>query len=540
MLRLRSCASFAIFILSAAFFALLQTRQYLAVDGATRCVFIYWHRTPVLGRNNHLLYFVNVYIWTHILSLAAIRATNVFIFIHLAQWMNALAAAGCVSLLFVLCRSASNSASAGLASSLMYPFSNAFLLHATSSAEPVVGLFWSILSISAVASGLATSSPLRLFVGGALLALAMGTYESMVLIGPAEVLLILYWDELDITSNRALLVRFLAGCILGGIAVYVPAYAISGTTNPASMLRRFLRTGGGQQIFGGFRLSRLINLPIGFANSVVATVPTGYHGIRWLFRTYRFDSTTISILMILLTAGVWTAWTVHRVMLVWDSLRRRQQLILKCCAVALAFDLAALLYWDPIYDKLWLQPLAVVFLAWSIMFATWRRLLRPRLMLIPEALLLIVILGTGFARALRAHQSPTPCLDGAGDVAAVLQPGDLLVSGWDPVSVLYNAFYDRQVTQFDLISIASNNGPNTMRILGDAIAGTRARGGRVYFLGLLDMPKYRWKPFVGDRVHLSYRSLDQIRECANPVAKLLCASGHEETLWRLPRHCSKR
>lgn len=539
---MRRCRSFiapAIFAFSATLFALLRTHQYLAVDGATRCLLIYWRGNPILGGSNHLLYFVNVYVWSKALALAGIKPKSALDFIRSVQWMNALAAAGSVSLLFVFCHRASKSMSAGLAAVFAYALSHAFLLHATSTAEPMVGLFWSFLSVWAVFSGLTTSSPLRLLAGGALLALAMATYESMVLIGPAEVVLILYWDERGIAHNRTFLLRFLTGCTLGWIAVYVPAYAISGTTNPVAMLQRFLSMGGGEQTYGGFHLSKLVNLPIGFSNSIVPTVPADYQGIRGLLRTHHFDRTTFSILAILVAAGGWTAWTLRRLALVWDGLQRRQRLILGCCALALVFDLFALLFWDPLYEKLWLQPLAVVFLAWSIIFAASRRLFGARLMLVPEGLLLIVILVTGFTGAVRAHRTPTPCLNAAHDLATIVRPADLLVTGWDPITLLYDAFWETGAARFGVTWTAVQHGPNTLRLLNNAIAGTRARHRQVYFLGVLDMSKTVWHPFLGERAHLPYSSLNQFRRCANPVAKLECADGHKETLWRLPQDCGK-
>ena len=56
--------SFGIFIASASLFIILRTQQYLAVDGAIRCLSVYWQGRPAAGGNNHLLYFVDVFVWT--------------------------------------------------------------------------------------------------------------------------------------------------------------------------------------------------------------------------------------------------------------------------------------------------------------------------------------------------------------------------------------------------------------------------------------------------------------------------------------------
>jgi hypothetical protein len=53
-------AAGGLLIALAILFVVLRTRQYLAVDGATRCLSVYWHASPKSGDNNHLLYLVNV------------------------------------------------------------------------------------------------------------------------------------------------------------------------------------------------------------------------------------------------------------------------------------------------------------------------------------------------------------------------------------------------------------------------------------------------------------------------------------------------
>jgi hypothetical protein len=42
--------------------------------------------------NNHLLYFIDVYLWTRALALAGKVAGSPFAFVRITQWMNALAA----------------------------------------------------------------------------------------------------------------------------------------------------------------------------------------------------------------------------------------------------------------------------------------------------------------------------------------------------------------------------------------------------------------------------------------------------------------
>jgi hypothetical protein len=524
----------AIFIASATLFILLRTHQYLAVDGAIRCLSVYWKRHPTLGGNNHLLYFVNVFLWTKAISLAGVNATDAFDFVRLTHWMTAVAAAGSVSLLWSLSYHATKSVCAACGASCALAFSNAFLLHATSTAEPMVGLFWSLVSVAIVASGLVARSRFRLFVGGAVLLLAMATYESMVLIGPAELILICYCD--DQASSRSSVLWFLAGCVSDGIAIYVPAYAISGTTTLLTMLHRFLDTGGGEPVYGGIRISKIVNFPIGFANSVVQTVPADYHGISSLLKVHSQDRWIVLISIGVLLLVGWLALTSIRLASIRNDLERKQRLVLGCCALALAFDALALVFWDTLYDKLWLQPLAVFFFGCGVVSAAWyRRLPRPP-RFVPELVLVTMIVTTGFYRALEANRSATPCLVTARRLADSVRSSDLLVTDWDPISLLYSSFWGNGARIFDVPSTATGYGPNTLSMLDGQISKVSAAGGRILFLRILDMREADWNAYLGNRCQLPYHSLDAIRKCATPVEQLTCKQG-DEVLWQLRSNC---
>jgi hypothetical protein len=452
--------------------------------------------------------------------------------------MNALAAAGTISIFWLLCCGATGNLLIALAATCAYAFSNAFLLHATSTAEPMMGLFWSIASIATVASGLASHSRLKLVVGGALLVLAMATYESMVLIGPAELVLIYNWDERRTSDRRVAVLMFLAGCTSGGIVTYVPVYALSGTTTPIAMLHRFLDISGGEQVYAGFGVSKLVNLPIGFANSIVQIVPAEYQGIRALLRTHSHDRWILLTPIAVLVLIGWLAWMSRRLANVWTQLERRKRLILTCCAVALAFDVFPLIFWEPLYDKLWLQPLAVVFFASSVVFAACYRLYPRQLIFLPDAFLIAVIVISGFAGALSASRSPTPWLGAARQLSGTLRSSDLLVSQWDPVSLLYASFWGDGAKVFDVAGNATVNGPKALPLLEGQVSTIRNSGGRIFFLGIIDMPESVWKPYLEDRCGLPFHSLDAMRRCARPV-EALTYNQRKEVLWQLSPDCYK-
>lgn len=156
-----------------------------------------------------------------------------------------------------------------------------------------------------------------------------------------------------------------------------------------------------------------------------------------------------------------------------------------------------------------------------------------------DLLLFAVILVAGFTRALEARRSLTPCLLPARQLAGILRSSDLLVAEWDPVSLLYASFWANGAKRFDVPTSATGHGPETILLLGDEIARAMASGGRVYFLGVLDLSEATWKSFLENRCHLPYHSFDGLRRCARPVANLKCNQG-EEVLWELFPGCDRQ
>ena len=141
-------AIFGVLIPLAALFIVLRTRQYLAVDGAIRCLTVYWRAHPTTGGNNHLLSLrkrlrLDEGTFTprrEIKGRVRFYAPDALDERVCGGWIN--------SDVWVLCCRAARSFVAAFAASCAYAFSNAFLLHATSTAEPMMGLFWSIVDLN--------------------------------------------------------------------------------------------------------------------------------------------------------------------------------------------------------------------------------------------------------------------------------------------------------------------------------------------------------------------------------------------------------
>ena len=241
-----------LFVVSATIFVVLKSTDFLAVDGGLRPLEIYHNQTFFLSGNEHLLYPLDVYLWSRLLQCFGFAARTPIEFLAITQAMNAFAAAGCVTIMFIWCRRITSQRFVPFAISIAYGSSRAFLAHATNAAEPMVGLFWSFLAAMLVAASLSREKRLLCFAGGVILALSMATYMSMVLIGPSLCLLIWKWPPSPVqrVSRATQLASFLSGCILGAIVIYGTAYYLSGTRDIVSMLHRlgaYLPKGYGEE-----------------------------------------------------------------------------------------------------------------------------------------------------------------------------------------------------------------------------------------------------------------------------------------------------
>ncbi len=239
-----------VFAVSSCLYLALRTHNYLAVDGAIRALGVYRSPHWFIHGNNHMLYPVDVSAWTAALRLAGFTLGDRFEYLGLVQAMNAIAAGGCLTILFLLVRGAAGRSSLAFLIATGYGASHAFLLHATNSAEPMVGLLWAFVAVFLVALSVMRDLPWVGLVGGAFLALSMATYQSMVLIGPAIIAMIWMprsWPDLSSTSRVRTLIWFFVGCVSGSSVIYAAAYSFSGFHGLRIMLARFFQIGGIQR-----------------------------------------------------------------------------------------------------------------------------------------------------------------------------------------------------------------------------------------------------------------------------------------------------
>lgn len=503
-------------------FALLGGRDYMAVDGAVRCLEVFHRKVLFFHGNNHLLYPANVFFWNRFLTLFGPPAATPVEFLHRTQLLNALAAAGCVAVLHRLIRLATGSWRAALAGAAFFALCRAFLLHATHSAEPMAGLLWSLLAILVLALPYPRGriAPLA---AGALLALALATYQSMFLLTPVAALLCAVPlagqpGKLDLRRSAARLLAAAAGGLIVLALVYGTAYSLQGVEGTGAKLERFF-TLSSPEVFGRPSLRKLALVPVGFAAGLFPALPEDFAGIRSILRSpssLLLTAGSSLALMALTALGAVGFWRARR------RLQGRERLAVLCGVTGLAATALGPALWDPVYDKLWLQPVA----AWTFLAAlALARLPAPRWRPAWTAAALAAtaaIAAVNLARAVPAHLRPTPWLDEARQIAERTAPRDLVVHEWDSISVLYGTFWgwspDRH--RFDFPTTAVERGPGAREALDRAVLEAWQRGGRVWFIGVLDQPRDQWDVFLGNTVGVPYETLAPYRAGARPAGTL--------------------
>jgi hypothetical protein len=508
-----------IFVGSAAAFISLRTTHYLAVDGALRALGVYYNPHPFVHGNNHLLYPIDVFVWTWLLHLLGISAANPFEFMSIAQAMNALAGAGCLAILYLLCSGITWDPLLSLCVVAGYGLSRAFLLHATNSAEPMVGLFWSFTAVGAASLSLILDKNWPSFAAGFLLLLAMATYQSMVLIGPAILILFSLWPSPRVDNRFTVcwprIVVFLSGCASGLSVIYAVIYYRAGTHSILQMMARFSRLEG-EHVYGGLRAANIANLPIGLLGNLLPLLPSDYAGLHTLL-SHQGRPWLPVVLAGLLAIFAWLIYGTARIGKEWNVLNDRKRVVLLCCVATIAADILPLVFWDSLYDKLWLQPLAALFLASGVVLSV--PVPRGGIFHLKAAggAILTLVAVSNLVTAAYGHLSQTPYLQEAQQVHRIVHPGDLIVADWDAVSLLYGSFFSPGVNILSLPVVAGEDGVRTIKRVNNMVSATFRADAQVYFLGVLDTPEPVWTAFLGQRCGLPYDSFNDYRRCARAI-----------------------
>lgn len=503
-----------VFIVSTSLSILLRSGNIMMVDGAFRCLEVFRRQTIFFHSNNHMLYPVDVLLWNRLLHVFGITSLNARQYFAHTQLMNCVAGGGCLGIIFYLTYLVSSSQTAALGVVITYGLSKAFLLHATNSAEPLVGVFWSLVAIIFAVLAVRRKSDLPIIISAVFLSLAMATYQSTILLAPAAIVLI--WKGRSDRDGTPLFsgARWIEFCefALTGITacavIFGRAYWLQGYRRPEALVKYFFAHGDARAYLGvGFGKS--LNIPIGFVRNIFPLAER-YTGIRNLLAGPKL--TLVSLLLVFGSLFVFLVAYVLRLKTTWKDLAAEVQLGITVAAVGLAFTIIPVIIWDPHYDKLWLQPLACLAFAIGCGLEDVSRDSRYRFWMARVCPLLVLAgVSLNLIWATQTHEMSSPDLEETQRLANYVGSQDLVVGDWDAISTLYGYGWAEGGHFISFPGDAVLYGPNSLVRLRDAIEAAQKRKGRVYFLSILDDPKTSWDSLIGSRCGVPYADFELYR-----------------------------
>jgi len=495
-------------------FAALRSRDIFAVDGAHRCLQV-WHRQGIfLDGTNHMLYPVNVFVWTRLGYALGFNASGPLQFFSMVELMNCLAGAACLACLCLLMYLTVPSWSNAVSVTVGYGFSKAFIEQATNANQPLVGALSSILGLLFASLAFKSKSNWPIVVSAFLFSLAMANYESMIFLAPAAIFLI--WRSRDLCMPKLLAIgSFAVSGVIGSALIFGLAFRYSGIANPNAMVRQ-LRVVEGERAYAGQGLMHLLNVPVGMVRNIFPVLRV-YTGLRNLAAVPE----GILVLTLLLFAAFY-GFSIFCAVQVWkqrSTLSELQRTAFLAGCIGFVSTTIPLLLYDPHYDKLWLQPLGcaafLLFLALDVV----RKTSRPCSLIVKvSAALLLVGVLTNSVWAMRGHSSPTLGMEQAQGIAEKLSPGDYVIGGWDDLAVMYSDLWAPAGQYMDFFMEAGSYGRAATSHVREAALRTRKMGGHFYFIGVVDVSKDTWDSYLGSRCGVPFSDFDSYRAHSRAVA----------------------
>ena len=502
-----------LFLVSALIFSFLRSNDIFAVDGAFRCLEVFRRHSIFFHENNHMLYPVNVLVWTRLLGAVGLTVDTRQGFYSLVELMNCFAAAASLAIVFCLTKLATRSIRVALCVAVGFGLSKAFLLHATNSAEPLVAVFWSFLAICLATLSFKTERKWPIIASGFLFALAMATYQSTIFLAPTAIVLIgtaraRGEDQSFFSRPRfAALGQFVLGGLAGCLSVYGWAFSRLGINRPSEILGRFF-VQQASRVYDGRGAGKLLNLPIGLVRNAFP-LQTRYTGIRNLLAGPRLSA----VLFLLIVAVICVIVVIYAALVVqkWGRLPAVLRTTFISAAAGFLFTSIPLVLMDPNYDKLWLQPLAclAVLLGISVSLITPDERNYFLLSRVIPALVLAGVLSNTLW-AVKSHATVTSDFSETERLSQIVGKSDLLVGDWDHLSTLYGyGWAEAQVFSFPTEAVV--HGAGSVQLLDEKVTETHKAGGKIYFLALLDNPREFWDSYLGSRCGVPYSELDFYR-----------------------------
>ncbi len=512
--------SFLVFLFFLSIYNAFISHQVFS-EGSMRCLPLWQGRPLALHSWHHIFYPIGVYLWNRLISLLNIIPANAIDFIINTARMNAFAASIALALFFAIVKRFTEKNSVAFIAVLILGWSNAFLFNATNNNEPMPGFLFSLLAFFFIMKSGERQGIVYFSLSAISLSLAYLFYQSMVLILPAILLYIVLFFRLDSSLKN---ISFCISYIFLAIASSFIAVSL------VALLPADISSILSARWFGLIKLWTFF-APRKTAKFLLGLTVSGLYGVQgWREAFYQIfsEGTVGKPLVIGAVLTVPVAGTLAFMAFVFlKYLRKAQASYRRSFYIAAAAMLSSggiLLVHDPSYDKLWIQPMAFLIIVGILALKLYKEF-NPKKGSILKAWFLCL------AVSLIMYNTKTVLIPNrfgevkyikeAGEVNNIVKEQDMVIGTWDALGSLLGNLYGRKNMFIieDEIIVDDLDKDLFFRNLEGRMERTKRHGGKVYFLGVLEVHRARWEPFLHKIVGLSYDSFDPYRRASHLIKR---------------------
>ena len=517
-----------IFFAALTLYSIFPSNQYTAVDGSLRCLLYMDSGKWELHGNNHMLYPVNVILWSRIISsLFNIRPQDPFSFIRMIELMNSFFASLAVAVFFLILKRVTSNLKVSILGACALAFSNAFIVNAVNSNEPMAGFTISIISVVFTYLWLDSNKIFLGFVGALLLSLSKGIYQSMFFIAPPMILLVILFS---IKKGKAIAARNALAYIffisVSYLAIYfLSHWIINGERSFQGILKKLFYLQD-FEIYIRISIAKFLAAPFGMVYGIIH-LDNMKNGIRAFFSEQPLNITILTAIMLyILIVGLFIG-LLYIVFKIFKKIDEKKKIYLIVSTAGLFCTLLAPIYYSLTYTKLLMQPTAALIVIIALVASEVDKLSNRYISFSFKSSLLVFLILTVFWNfsnvLLKMHFQPSNLKD-AKELSERVGYESLVISDWDSnITNLYVEFYRKPQQRLfcisdEMITLKRDKAKFIQR-LKDEMASFKARGKKVYFLGVLEKSRSKWRYFLEERLNIDYGLFDEYRRSARLVKK---------------------
>lgn len=515
-----------IFFAALLVYSSFPSNQYTAVDGNLRCL-PYMNATKwQLHWNHHMLYPVNVMLWSRVISLLFdVKPTNPFDFIRTIELMNSFFASIGVAMFFLILKRVTSNLTISILGSCALFFSHAFIVNAVNSNEPMIGFTVGLLSIIFAYLWVSSGRIFFAFFSALSLSLSALIYQSMSLIAPAIVVFVGLSSVKNgdtFVARNVFLYLFFTG--ISFFAIYFAAHwLVYGERSLQDIVQKIFFFNA-FEIHGKLDTLKFFAAPFGLIYGFIY-LDNMRDGVRAFFSEQPLNGAVLSAIALYMLTVVFFIALVYIAFKRFKYLETEKKIYLGTSIVGFASTLFAPLYWSLTYVKILMQPVAISIAFTALIFSETYKLPNKRLSvsfrLFIAFFLITMIFWNSNNVLLKMHFQPSNLGD-AKELAERLDPDSLVILDWDSdIANLYSEFYKKPGQQVFCIShemvMLKRDKARFIQELESEITSFKNNGKKVYFLGVLEKSRSKWHYFLEERLNIDYNLFDKYRRSAKFV-----------------------